>query len=385
MVVFLVHKIINRDIKILISVEYKMLEKRLSNKKSPQRATPQKRHEESDAPLSQNIDEELTLSDDEEGGIRVGDIYIPPPVKAYCSSESKGPRLIISNIVIENFKSYAGKVELGPFHQCISAVIGPNGSGKSNVIDAMLFVFGYRAQKLRLKKLSALIHSSSKATKVNSCTVYVIFKRIEDTTNDVCNEVPGSEFVVSRTAFQDNSSYYSINDRRTNFKEVAKLLKDHAIDLQHNRFLILQGEVESIAMMKPKAAIPAECGLLEYLEDIIGTSRYKEPLEKIFALLEVLNEERTQKHNRCKLAEREMKDLEQPMKEAVDYLRKENQLTRIYNTQYQKKIYELRQKLKKFEERHEKYDEELKEHDKAIEEIRRTRSEKENFIKEETE
>jgi DNA repair ATPase RecN len=61
---------------------------------------------------------------------------------------------------LENFKSYAGVKEIGPFHKCFSAVVGPNGSGKSNVIDAMLFVFGKRAKKLRLNKVSELIHQS---------------------------------------------------------------------------------------------------------------------------------------------------------------------------------------------------------------------------------
>lgn len=55
-------------------------------------------------------------SDDEEGGTRIGDIYIPPPVPPYCSIENKGPRLIIKKIENFNFKSYAGKVVLGPFH-----------------------------------------------------------------------------------------------------------------------------------------------------------------------------------------------------------------------------------------------------------------------------
>lgn len=36
-----------------------------------------------------------------------------------------------------------------------------------------------------------------------------------------------------------------------------------------------QGEVEQIALMKPKAQHPHETGMLEYLEDIIGTTRYK--------------------------------------------------------------------------------------------------------------
>lgn len=50
----------------------------------------------------------------------------------------------------------------------------------------------------------------------------------------------GSQFVVSRTARKDNSSDYHVNGRKVPFKEVAKLLKDCGIDLDHNRFLILQ-------------------------------------------------------------------------------------------------------------------------------------------------
>ena len=55
------------------------------------------------------------------------------------------PRLMIKSMILENFKSYAGPQEIGPFDKNMSSVVGPNGSGKSNVIDAMLFVFGFRA------------------------------------------------------------------------------------------------------------------------------------------------------------------------------------------------------------------------------------------------
>ncbi len=100
----------------------------------------------------------------------------------------QGPRLVIREMVLENFKSYAGAQRVGPFHkvlcpavqiwlllrpraskcsmccltscmlssllsiacmQSFSSVVGPNGSGKSNVIDAMLFVFGKRAKQVR--------------------------------------------------------------------------------------------------------------------------------------------------------------------------------------------------------------------------------------------
>ena len=45
---------------------------------------------------------------------------------------------------------------------------------------------------------------------------------------------------MARTAFRDNSSFYTVNGRRTQFKAVARLLRAQGIDLDHNRFLILQ-------------------------------------------------------------------------------------------------------------------------------------------------
>ena len=44
--------------------------------------------------------------------------------------------------------------------QSFSSIVGPNGSGKSNTIDALLFVFGFRASKMRQGKFSELIHNS---------------------------------------------------------------------------------------------------------------------------------------------------------------------------------------------------------------------------------
>ena len=67
------------------------------------------------------------------------------------------------------------------FLQSFTCIVGPNGSGKSNVIDAMLFVFGFRANKFRSKKLSVLIHNSERHQNITSCTVKVHFQRIIDT------------------------------------------------------------------------------------------------------------------------------------------------------------------------------------------------------------
>lgn len=104
----------------------------------------------------------------------------------------------------------------------------------------MLFVFGYRSNKIRCKKLALMIHHSKKFPNVNSCRVAVHFALIEDNPDGTYRTVEGSEFIIAREAHRNNSSYYTINDRRVHFKEVAALLKKHNVDLDHNRFLILQ-------------------------------------------------------------------------------------------------------------------------------------------------
>nr|6QJ2_A Chain A, Smc4 [Thermochaetoides thermophila DSM 1495]6QJ4_C Chain C, Uncharacterized protein,Uncharacterized protein [Thermochaetoides thermophila DSM 1495] len=193
------------------------------------------------------------------------------------------PRIVITHLVLTNFKSYAGRQEVGPFHPSFTSVVGPNGSGKSNVIDSLLFVFGFRASKMRQGKISALIHNSAQYPNLDYCEVAVHFHEVLDLPGGGHEVVPNSELVISRKAFKNNSSSYFINGKPSNFTTVTTLLRERGVDLDHKRFLILQGEVESIAQMKPKAANEHEDGLLEYLEDIIGTSKYKGPIEEAAA------------------------------------------------------------------------------------------------------
>ncbi|KAJ9102655.1 hypothetical protein QFC19_004764 [Naganishia cerealis] len=249
-------------------------------------------------------------------------------IKPVVSQASK-KRLVIHKLVLVDFKSYAGRQEIGPFHKSFSAIVGPNGSGKSNTIDALLFVFGYRASKMRQGKLSELIHHSAGHERIESCSVEVWFREIVDTPGpDGYLLVPGSQLVVARTAYKNNSSKYSINDKTSSFTEVTTLLKTRGIDLDHKRFLILQGEVESIAQMKPKAQTEHEDGLLEYLEDIIGTSMYKQPIEDALVEVDNFNEARGEKITRLSIVAKEKSSLEARKREAETYLRAMNELTR---------------------------------------------------------
>ena len=244
---------------------------------------------------------------------------------------------MIQKIVLENFKSYFGRKEIGPLHKCFSAVVGPNGSGKSNLIESLLFVFGKRAKRMRLNKLSELIHSSAQhAQDVHHAAVEVHFQDIYDDEEeqDLFEVVPGSTFTVARRVDRSSHSKYLIDGRESTFKEVCELLQGKGIDLEHNRFLILQGEVESISLMKPMATNPNETGLLEYLEDIIGSVKYIESIGELEKSLENTNDERIEKANRVKAAQVELQALESEKDIAVSYIQREREYMLLTNMLY---------------------------------------------------
>lgn len=107
---------------------------------------------------------------------------------------------------------------------------------------------------------------------------------------------------------------------------MTTLLKDRSVDLDHKRFLILQGEVESIAQMKPKGKDDNDDGLLEYLEDIIGTSKYKQPIEDSAQQVEALNEVCVEKSTRVQHVEKEKNALEDKKNIALRFIKDENEL-----------------------------------------------------------
>ncbi|KAJ3232359.1 hypothetical protein HDU81_003041 [Chytriomyces hyalinus] len=262
---------------------------------------------------------------------------------------TREPRLVISKLVLRNFKSYGGCVEIGPFHKSFTSIVGPNGSGKSNVIDALLFVFGFKAKKMRQGKLSDLIHNSATFPNLDSAGVEVHFQEIFDMPGPDAYEVLNdSSLIVSRTVEKSkkgDKSTYRINGRTSTFSEVTDLLKSKGVDLDHKRFLILQGEVESIALMKPKAQTEHEDGLLEYMEDIIGTSKYKEQIESLAKELDVVSEERDEKLNRLKIVEKEKNALEPKKTEAEKFITMENEIISKKNQLTQVDIHDKKLEL----------------------------------------
>lgn len=252
-------------------------------------------------------------------------IYIPPKYEdLMCEMEDR--RMIIKDIYVDNFKSYRGRHQIGPFHKNLTMILGPNGSGKSNVIDAILFVFGFRAQKIRTKKLSALIHSEEEC---KSTLVEIHFQQVQDITEEKYYVAPSKSFIIARSVQRDEKSQYFLNGEVVPQKRVQELLRSCGIDTSHNRFLILQGEVEAIAQMKPTSKSQYEEGMLEYIEDIVGTNRYMEPIKKLSHRVSMLEYKSSQYTAACRRHEGFRQQFLSAVEGACNYINGRNNLNQM--------------------------------------------------------
>jgi structural maintenance of chromosome 1 len=160
----------------------------------------------------------------------------------------------IDRLEVENFKSYAGKQQIGPFKQ-FTAIIGPNGSGKSNLMDAISFVLGVRTQHLR-GSLQELLYSNSDmpaAARPTHGSVTLVYVP-ED----------GQEIHFTR-AIQPgggNNSYqsvYRIDGRQVTLEAYTSRLGSFGILVKIRNFLVFQVGRCSSSSSSSSAVAPEQC------------------------------------------------------------------------------------------------------------------------------
>ena len=160
-------------------------------------------------------------------------------------------------------------------------------------------------------------------------------------------------------------------------------------------------------MMKPKAPSPHEDGLLESLEDIIGSNRLGGQIDEALKGMEGLNEARATKLNALKASAQQVSGLEGRRAEAEKYIASEAQLNSKRSAYFQKNVGaataqaaeleakrdEMAAKLKEEQEKGKASKEELsalekgykkkkKEHDKCAEQLDASRKEFQKFERE---
>lgn len=134
-------------------------------------------------------------------------------------------------------------------------------------------------------------------------------------------------------------------------------------------------------MMKAKAQTEHDSGMLEYLEDIIGTHRFKKPIETLASQVEEFSEARTEILNRVKLLEKEKDNLEGPRNEAMLYLKTENKITTMKNKFFQKQQHNAQISLAKSNEQYDEAKKELDVVEDQLNKVKENLSERQKELK----
>ncbi|KAK2077238.1 hypothetical protein QBZ16_004872 [Prototheca wickerhamii] len=176
----------------------------------------------------------------------------------------------VVHLEIENFKSYRGKVLIGPFHD-FTTIIGPNGSGKSNVMDAISFVLGVRTAHLR-GNLKELLYSSSDGVTPED--------RPDHGSVSLAFQPTGGEppIIFSRaiqTAPDGASctSQYRIDGKAVSADAYIARLESHGVLVKARNFLVFQGDIENVAQMRPRE-------LTSLIEQVSGSAAHIEEFER---------------------------------------------------------------------------------------------------------
>ncbi|XP_008558703.1 structural maintenance of chromosomes protein 1A [Microplitis demolitor] len=283
----------------------------------------------------------------------------------------------LKHIEVENFKSYKGKLVIGPL-KSFTAVVGPNGSGKSNFMDAISFVMGEKTSSLRVKRFSELIHGASIGKPVSrSASVTAVFE-LED----------GNEKSFMRSV-QGSSSEHRINGSVVTSQVYLTELEHLGINVKAKNFLVFQGAVESIAMKNPKERTAL-------FEEISNSGALKAEYERLRTEMLRAEEETQFSYQKKKGIAAERKEAKLEKEEAEKYQRLkeeyvekqiELQLFRLYHNEKDIEDLENSQKkrqhdLEKVEKKKEKAEEVLKERKKDLGKLTRELAKVEQDIRE---
>lgn len=166
----------------------------------------------------------------------------------------------IDRIEVENFKSYKGKHQIGPF-KSFTSVVGPNGSGKSNLMDAISFVLGVRSAQLRGTTFKDLIYTvdlADASENRRSARVTLAYEPENE-----------REILFSRVIEASGTTHYEIDNQRLTSEEYNERLKSYGILVKARNFLVYQGDIEAVAQKTPKE-------LTTLIEQISGSDEYAE-------------------------------------------------------------------------------------------------------------
>ncbi|GMS91640.1 hypothetical protein PENTCL1PPCAC_13815, partial [Pristionchus entomophagus] len=235
------------------------------------------------------------------------------------------------SLELQDFKSYRGKQTIGPFSK-FTAIVGPNGSGKSNLMDAICFVLGEKANLMRVRKLTDLIHGAPIGKPVaNKCHVSMDFI-----------DTNGKHRIYTRRVVHGGCEY-SIDNSTVTVQQYNQAMEELKIFIKAKNFLVYQGQVESIAMKNPKERTAM-------FEEISRSVEFANEYERLKAeMLKAENEAQSNMNKRRGIAA-EKKEARLEREEAEKYQQLREELSTKQCTHTLMELFEVERLIKQTEE-----------------------------------
>lgn len=164
--------------------------------------------------------------------------------------------VLVRRLEFCDFKSYAGRVVVGPFNN-FTCIVGPNGAGKSNIMDGLSFVLAGSVS--RTGDVRDLINKSARNSNKAKADASVTMVLIVGGTKEVSftRSIKGTGAIETR-----------IDGHVVSEKEFGLGLRKYRIGVRVSNFLVFQHEVEAVAHKKARE-------LTELLEQVSGSGELK--------------------------------------------------------------------------------------------------------------
>lgn len=178
----------------------------------------------------------------------------------------------LKKIIVQNFKSFEGRKEIGDFLN-FSAIIGPNGSGKSNILDAICFGLGMKPNSLRSNNLKELIYKNENENErkdkkdLKPCFVEIRFERLNK------KEKKREEIAFKRTIISKGASEFYFNSTKVSQEEYLDKLEKLNFPSIARYFILLQGSIDSLLSKKNT--------LTQTFEHLSGSIQYKDQYDSL--------------------------------------------------------------------------------------------------------
>nr|AGU69477.1 structure maintenance of chromosomes 2 [Crypthecodinium cohnii] len=216
----------------------------------------------------------------------------------------------IEELVIDGFKSYSTRVNVGLFDRQFNAITGLNGSGKSNILDSICFVLGIsNLSQVRVGNLSELVYKQGQAG-VTKASVTVVFNN-EDKSRSPVGYEEHDKITITRQIVIGGRNRYLLNSHNVQQNQIQNLFHSVSLNVNNPHFLIMQGRITKVINMKPQET-------LGMIEEAAGTRMYENKKAGALKTLEK-KQNKVDEINRL-LSEEITPTLEKLQKERANYM-----------------------------------------------------------------